>query len=93
MYMFFLTYANPYFREYEEAIKDDNKVSEKPTEDSLDAGSKDNKDEAANEAGEKEAEEDKVFSVTLLLFLLICSLRTFKLLHQVPSNILCNGFS
>jgi hypothetical protein len=50
-------------------VKDEHKVSlsEKPTEEAVDVESKDNKGEAANEAGEKEAEEDKVFSVVLLL--------------------------
>lgn len=44
-------------QEHEETVKDEQKVTltEKPTEESLDAQSKDNKDEA----GEKEAEEDK----------------------------------
>jgi hypothetical protein len=50
-------------------VKDEHKVtlSEKPTEEAVDVESKDNKGEATNEAGEKEAEEDKVFSVVLLL--------------------------
>lgn len=63
--------ANPIFREHEETVKDEQKVTmiEKPTDEALDAESKGNKDEAANEAGEKEAEEDKVFSILLLLLL------------------------
>jgi len=48
-------------QEHEETVKDEQKVTmiEKPTDEALDAESKGNKDEAANEAGEKEAEEDK----------------------------------
>lgn len=64
-------FAKPNFREHEETVKDEQKVTvtEKPTDEALDAESKGNKDEAANEAGEKEAEEDKVFSILLLLLL------------------------
>jgi hypothetical protein len=57
----------------EGTVKDERKVtlSEKPTEEAVDAESKEQKDEAANEAGEKEAEGDKVFSLMLLLLLLL----------------------